>query len=275
MTDSLWLTYAWADNDEGDFDYLVQMLQEAGIVTLYDKVSLVPGRRLWAQIADRIYSAPLAGWAYLVTPDSLASPACQEELSYALQRAIEAKGEEFPLIGLLHNVSIRDVPPALRVRLCVSLANPDWLEELRSAVSGVPPHRTIPRREPLIVKIHENYPAQEGVRAIEVRPRFGELAYWRMAFPSAGPQPVKWGAGPANGGGIGGSKFDALEYEDPDIGGVPMRFVGAGNTLTSSTSAYALFTGELPERMFFGVAGHPLGAEATGHVVNIQGRRGA
>jgi hypothetical protein len=269
MSDPLWLTYAWADNDEGDFDYLVQVLDSAGIVTLYDKIALVPGRRLWPQIADRICSTPLAGWAYLVTPNGLASSACREELSYALQRALEAKGEEFPLIGLLHNVSIRDVPVALRVRLCINLANPDWVEELRAAVSGTPPQRSTPPREPVIVKIHENYLGQQGMHAIEVRPRFDELAYWTMAFPIDGPQPARWGAGPANGGGIAGAQSDVMEGECR-IGGVPMRFVGAGERLTSSTSAYAVFTGKLPQSMFFGVADRPFHVAGTGTVVSIR-----
>jgi hypothetical protein len=270
MSDPLWLTYAWADNDEGDFEYLVQVLEGAGIVTLYDKIALVPGRRLWPQIADRIRSTPLAGWAYLVTPNGLASSACQEELSYALQRALEAKGDEFPLIGLLHDVSIRDVPMALRVRLCVNLANPDWVEELRAAIAGRPPQRSTSPREPLIVKIHENYLGQQGMHAIEVRPRFDELAYWRMAFPSDGPQPARWGAGPANGGGIGGVQSNVVKGEYRDIEGVPMRFVGAGDRLTSSTSAYAVFAGELPRSMFFGVAARPFDADASGIVVSIR-----
>jgi len=129
MTKPIWLTYAWVDNDEGDFDYLVQELEQANIPTTYDKIALIPGRRLWAQISETISNQPLSGWAYLVTPNSLDSLACQEELAYALQQALETKGDEFPLIGLLHNVSIRDVPMALRVRVCVNLANPDWIEE--------------------------------------------------------------------------------------------------------------------------------------------------
>ena len=50
MPDAIWITYAWADNDEGDFDYLVEQLEEAGVCATYDKISLVPGQRLWEQI---------------------------------------------------------------------------------------------------------------------------------------------------------------------------------------------------------------------------------
>lgn len=46
MNKSLWITYAWADNDEGDFDYLVQELEGASIPAIYDKIAQIPGRKL-------------------------------------------------------------------------------------------------------------------------------------------------------------------------------------------------------------------------------------
>ena len=267
MNGPLWITYAWSDNAGGDFDFLVQELSRAGVPARYDKIALVPGRKLWAQIADRISSDPLSGWAYLVTPSSLASGACKEELAYALQRALETKGEEFPLVGLLHGVSIRDVPLALRVRLCVNLANPDWIEEIRAALSGTAPRRSIPEQDRLIVKIHQGYLSQPSRLAIEIRPRFGELRYWRWAFPRSGPQPVAWGTGPANGGGIGGTKREVFqgEGEFSDIAGTPVKFaiVGAGDPITPSASAYAVFDRELPQKCFFGVAKEPFGTEAS------------
>ncbi len=54
MPDPLWITYTWADNDEGDFDYLVNQLEDAGVPAIYDKIALVPGQRLWEQIAAQI-----------------------------------------------------------------------------------------------------------------------------------------------------------------------------------------------------------------------------
>jgi len=190
-------------------------------------------------------------------------------LSYALQRALETKGDEFPLIGLLHNVSIRDIPAALRVRLCVNLANPDWIEEVRAGVSGIPPRQNVEPKNPFTWNIHENYCGREGYSAIEVRPRFGVIHYWRLAFPSSGPQPVQWGAGPANGGGIGGAMFNTLEGESPDLGGIPMKFVGAGNPISASTSAYAVFKGKLPDKVFFGEAKEAFGTEAKGLIIDI------
>ena len=83
----LWITYAWEDDTQGDLRYLVQELANVGVTAVYDKVALVPGQRLWDQIGEKISSGPFHGWAYLVTPKSLASQACKEELAYALDRA--------------------------------------------------------------------------------------------------------------------------------------------------------------------------------------------
>jgi len=269
MADPLWLTYAWADNDEGDFDYLVQELRRSGIPATYDKIALLPGRKLWAQIADKISSEPLSGWAYLITPNSIASSACQEELVYALERALDTKCEEFPLIGLLHKVSIRDVPLPLRVRLCVNLANPDWIEEVRAGVEGEVPRRTLKPQIPYVVKVHHNYLGRDNQNAIEVRPRFGEVSYWRLAFPSNGPQPIQWGTGPANGGGIGAVTFGVFTGDYENVGGVPMKVVGAQSPLSPSTSAYAVFEGPVPNRFFFGTSKETFAGEAQGLIIEL------
>jgi hypothetical protein len=270
MNEPIWITYAWIDNDEGDFDYLVQELGKADISAIYDKIALIPGRRLWAQIAEHITSDPLSAWAYLITPNSLRSSACQEELNYALQRALETKGEEFPLIGLLHNVSFKDVPVALRIRLCVNLANPDWIEEVRAGVSGIPPKHVVPLKDPYIFKVHKDYLGRKGHIAIEVRPRFGGISYWRLAFPSNGPQPIGWGAGPANGGGFGVVLFNKIEGEYPYLAGIKWKFVGAGSPISAATSAYAEFEGRLPEKFFFGVAKEAFNPEADGVILTFR-----
>jgi len=271
VTNPLWITYSWVDNDEGDFDYLIQELKKADIPAIYDKIALVPGRKLWSQIAIKIAEEPLSGWAYLITPQSLSSAACLEELSYALQRALEKQGEEFPLIGLLHQVSIRDVPLALRIRLCVNLANPDWIEEIRAATLGQPPRTSPQEQSPLVVKIHKNYLKDPDAMAIEFRPRFGELTYWRIAFAADGPHPSSWGSGPANGGGISSINISTIEGKGLEVAGIKMDFVGSGNTLSASTSAYVVFKGNFPDKLFFGVSREPFSTEMSGNVFTISG----
>jgi TIR domain len=112
MVGKLWITYARKDNEEGDFDYLVHELARIGVVAVYDKIALVPGQKLWPQIDKQITKGDLVGWAILLTPKSLESEACLEELVYALDRALSVKGEAFPLLGIFHGVSVKDVPAA-------------------------------------------------------------------------------------------------------------------------------------------------------------------
>jgi hypothetical protein len=260
-TPSLWITYAWADNSEGDFDYLVGALQAAGIRARYDRVALVAGRRLWDQIGAEITSGSLSGWAYLLTPRSLASEACREELAYALQRALATKGADFPLLGLLSGVAINDVPPALAVRLCVDLRTPDWIEQIRSSLKNRPPSRHVDETPNFKGRPHNRYLGKADLRAVEFLPRFGELRYWRIAFPTDGPQPVMKGTGPAGGCGVGPILHAAVEGT-VEIGGMHMNFFGAGDALTPANSAYIVFEQRFPVHMAFGWAEEPFGSPA-------------
>jgi len=258
MPDRLWITYAWADNDEGDFDYLVNRLEKAGVPATYDKIALNPGQRLWEQIAEQITRGDLDGWAYLLTPNSVKSQACREELAYALDRTLSARGEGFPLIGLLHGVPIEEVPPALRVRLCVSLASPSWVEEVRAGLERRVLQRPRTETGDLRVALHHPYLGDNQLYAVEFRPRFGELRYWRIAYPSDGPGPVHRGTGPAGGGGVGGMLTECVEG-NVELEGRQMKFFGAGNPITPGTSAYVVFPGGNPNFLAFGVTNESFG----------------
>lgn len=253
----LWITYAWKDEEEGDFSYLVQELGDVGIAAVYDKVALIPGRRLWEQIASKITDSPLSGWAYLLTANSLDSEACREELAYALDRALKAKGSDFPLIGLLHGVRFEDVPPALRVRLCISLANPDWKEEVAAALEGRPPQRQTEVQTKYVWNIHPNYLGSPSQMAVEVRPRFGAIAYWRFVVPATSAI-TAWGFGPAGGGAVSGTMMMVVEGT-LELEGVPCTFLGAGSPLSPSISAYVVFGDQLPDFVGFGEAQEPFG----------------
>ncbi|WP_147320247.1 hypothetical protein [Rhodobacteraceae bacterium W635] len=50
----LWISYAWSDNTESEFDFLVQELEGQGLDVSYDRAELLAGRRLWAQIEEKI-----------------------------------------------------------------------------------------------------------------------------------------------------------------------------------------------------------------------------
>jgi hypothetical protein len=265
----LWITYAWKDDEGGDFSYLVQELRAVGIEATYDKVALIPGLRLWEQIADRITSSPLGGWAYLLTPSSLESEACREELAYALDRALGARGSDFPLIGLLHGVRIEDVPPALRVRRCISLANPDWKEEVAAAIEGRPPRIQLAAQAKYVWNVHPSYLGDPSQMAVEVRPRFGAIVYWCFVVPAQSTI-VAWGFGPAGGGALSGTMMTVVEGT-LELRGLPCTFLGAGSPLSPSVSAYIVFADQPPEFVGFGEAQRPYSAPTDVEVMRLMG----
>lgn len=258
MAGHLWITYAWADNTEGDFDYLVAELNRGGVTAQFDRIALIPGQRLWEQIAERIASDQLAGWSYLLTPQSIASQPCQEELAYAIDRALSTKGSGFPLIGLLHGVPISTVPAPLRVRLCVDLGSPDWIEAVRGALERRPPASSPTDLHPFNARIHNTYIGNPSLKAVEFVPRFGERRFWRIAHPSSGPKAVVRGVGPAGGGGVGGTHRDFVEGT-VDINGVQMLFFGSGDPISPSTGAYVGFESAFPTDVAFGWCDEPYG----------------
>lgn len=252
----LWITYAWADNHDGDFDYLVGELKKAGIDATYDRIALVPGRRLWEQIGDKITREDLSGWAYLITPQSIQSEPCREELSYAIWRALSGKASDFPLIGLVWGVGRSDIPPAISARLYVDLRSPDWTEQVRAALENRPPRRELQDTAPFKGQPHNAYLGSPNLRAVEFMARFGEIRNWRIAFPSAGPQPIRFGVGPANGGGVSAVLHDPVQGSS-DIQHMHMNFCGASDGMTPGTSAYVVFENAFPVHMAFGWADAP------------------
>ena len=108
----LWLTYAWADNNEEDIDFIVQELDRIPELEVkLDRRNLVPGQRLWTQIGGFITDPnERDAWAMVVSAESVQSEACIEELSYALDCALGSKRDGFPIIGLLHGIAPSEVP---------------------------------------------------------------------------------------------------------------------------------------------------------------------
>lgn len=255
----LWITYAWADNAQGDFAFLIQELDSVNVLATYDRIAIVPGQRLWNQIAARITQDPIDGWAYLLTSNSLSSEPCREELAYAMDRALNTKGGGFPLIGLLHGVSIADVPPALKVRLCVSLASPNWKEEVKAGIEGIPPVVAKVAQTEFVWQVHRGYRGDPTATAVEVRPRFGEIMYWRIAVPTS-VSIAQWGHGPSGGGALSFAKMMCVEGGTGDVGGVPMTWFGSGDRLSPGISAYVIFNGPPPKFVGFGLASDPAGS---------------
>jgi hypothetical protein len=265
----IWITYSWVDDAQGDFAYLVQELRSVGVEATYDRIAIIPGQWLWDQIAARITQDPIDGWGYLMTPNSLASEACREELAYALDRALNTRGGSFPLIGLLHGVRITDVPPALKVRLCVSLANPNWKEEVKAGLEGRPPVVLNAPQTQYVWQVYQSYGGVPTAIAIEVRPRFGEVMYWRFAVPSSASI-ARWGHGPSGGGPISWIKTMSVDGGSGNINGKPVTWFGSGDKLSPGISAYVVFNGPLPEFIGFGLASDPMGQPKELEIIQLR-----
>ncbi|QLH40078.1 MAG: toll/interleukin-1 receptor domain-containing protein [Defluviicoccus sp.] len=154
--EKLWITYAWIDNEDNNIDYIVNELEKSGVNPIYDRRALIPGQRLWEQIGKNISDeSSVDAFSFIITRNSLASEPCKEELAYAVERALEARGDKFPLIGLMHCVRKGDLPRALSVRLCVPLSAPDWVGQVVAAVNRQPPPYRPADVGPYVVKIHD------------------------------------------------------------------------------------------------------------------------
>ncbi|WP_340584065.1 toll/interleukin-1 receptor domain-containing protein [Brucella pseudintermedia] len=195
MKKTLWLSYAWADNEENDVDFVVQKLQSHGIEVRLDRTRIVAGQRLWPQIDNNILSSDLDGFAIYATKQSLESEPCQEEIVYALDRVLRTKGSSFPLIGIFPTPMDRElIPSAIATRLYVSLKDETWSSRVFDALSGQV-NNTLNTTLDYFFKEHLN---EDGF-VYEMRPRDG---VWHPAlvavpsdqFPSCG-LPFVWAKG--------------------------------------------------------------------------------
>ena len=253
---SIWLTYAWNDNADGDVDFTAQELIRAGLEVKLDRWNLSAGKRLWEQIESFIQD-PLKSdaWLLYATQISLGSQACKEEFAYALDRALHSRGGDFPVIALFPGSVDKDLIPAgIRTRLFVSLTDPDWKERIVAAVEKRQPGITRPQIEPYALTIHklgEQY--KDKHYAIEVRPRGGVWAPFLAAIPINEKDQVS---------------PHLAHGAAKRIPGVTM-LVGAGETISDDkrwwvlvaqneatpTRSYYIFCTKLPSTLLFGVNG--------------------
>ena len=252
----LYVTYPWTQKEEADFAYLARQLQAAGFEATYAPIELSHAETFWDQISPRITSGEVDGWAYLLTSRCVNDLFCRDSLLTALDRAYEKKGAGFPLLGLLHGISEQSLPPALKLRTCVHLADPNWRDQVKAVFS----QRSSEGYTRFLWKIHPSYGGDVSKTAIEVSPRSDVLRNWRFAVP-ASVQPVRWGHGPAGGGDISPVRFLVAKgggkLENSEI-----TWFGSEDVLSPKESAYAVFSGRLPDFICFGrakAAGGPPG----------------
>ncbi|MDP2718403.1 MAG: toll/interleukin-1 receptor domain-containing protein [Dehalococcoidia bacterium] len=178
---SVWITYSWEDNEDRDVDFAAQELIGAGLDVKLDRWNLSAGNRLWQQIEHFIQNTFLSdGWLLYATQASLGSEKCKEEFAYALDRALEKRGGDFPIIALFP-VSVDNtlIPASIKTRLFVSLTDPDWKERIVAAVERRTPNISKPRVEPYAIKVHKS-----GEKLIiEMRPRAGTWCPFFIGIP--------------------------------------------------------------------------------------------
>jgi hypothetical protein len=251
---TVWITYAWADNEHGDVDFVAQELQRAGLTVKLDRWNLAAGKRLWAQIEGFICKADQSdAWLLVATNNSLASEPCKEEFAYALDRALKSRGSEFPVIALfLTHTDPSLIPAAIRTRLHVSITDPDWKERIVAAAERRAHATTRPELQPYHLRVHQ-LQGRSKPFAIEVRPRAGVWAPFIAALPLSekdmvqpflmiGPRDVPTDSGMLTNCGDGPS---------PDNS---MWLMSAGNQSTP-TESYYIWCMKLPTRLVFGVNG--------------------
>lgn len=261
----VWVTYAWADNEKGDVDFVAQELERAGVEIKLDRWNIAAGKRLWPQIEDFICSEDQSdAWLLVATNNSLSSQPCKEEFAYALDRALNVRGNNFPVIALFLGPADQSLIPAgIRTRLYVSITDPDWKERIVAAAEGRAHQIKRQQVHPFYLKIHTNQPGQHTF-AIEVRPRAGVWAPFIAAIPLSEKARVNpcIMIGPRDIPTKSGMLVNCGESQSPDG---KMCFMTAGNQATP-TESYYVWCHKLPSKLIFGVNGR-----APQFTVNIDG----
>jgi len=257
---SIWITYAWHDNKNGDVDFTAQELIRVGLDVKLDRWDLTAGKRLWEQIESFIQDPSKSdGWLLYATQASLGNEKCKEEFAYALDRALGTRGGNFTVIALFPApVDIGLIPAGIKTRLFVSLTDPDWKERIVAAVEKRQPLVGKPHIEPYALTIH-TLGEQRGDKhySIEVRPRGGTWAPFLAGIPLNEKDHVSpylyHGAANRIPTGIIASVLHGLTGEAmSDDGRWWLLF--AANEATP-TQSYYIFCNKLPSVLIFGVDG--------------------
>ena len=248
----LWLTYAWKDNEDQNLDYIVQELDKLDLTVKFDRRNLIQGQRLWDQIGAQISDHNLCeAWGILLTGNSLKSGPCMEELAYALDRAIEAKGEQFPMFALMTNsITSKDLPPSLKVRLCIPLINNDWKKQVEAACHQRPTGFTPQNLSEFVMTEH----ITDNGFCLEIRPRFDRIAPVAIVVDideKLSGNVFDSSLGPAGRVPTGFVAHSRIDSETTLTDGNKAWVWGADNE-TNSTYSYFLFYKSRPKRIWFG-----------------------
>lgn len=188
---NLWLTYAWADNRDSDVEFLAQEIRSQDINVIIDRWHIAPGQSLWKQIEDGICDSGRSdAWAIFATEQSFRSMGCREELDWALNRALAARDDAFPIIGIFPGSLPQNlIPAAIKVRRYVTLEEQDWLKNIVAGVHGIAPENSA---LPLSSTFHAFHMLADGKIVLELRPRVGTWSKFAVGVPIADKTVFNW-----------------------------------------------------------------------------------
>jgi len=256
----LWISYPWINKEERDFTFLVSQLEEAHVDSVYDSLEILPDKHLWERTGQRLASIGFDGWLYILTHQCFTRKVFTDELNTAINRALERMGSDFPVVGLLYGISTQHVPPVLRVRPCVSLGDADWKQQVSYMLRQRTSHGEKAQVRPetrFVWKVHPGYGDNPSLTAVEVRSKDESIPYWRFAIPKS-CKPSQWGQGQS-----GGKEISRIRFAEASglgrYGNREVTWFGAANIISNTESAYAVFSGPLPEFICFGPADSPFG----------------
>lgn len=250
---TVWLTYAWNDNDRGDVDFIAQDLRDAGFHVCLDRWSPTRDARLWDQLREPFSTAgTLQAWLLYATPNSLGSTLCQGDFSHAMENVRKTRGAQFPVAVLLQFDTMRELLATLDPAVtAVPMTRPDWKDTVRTIVEGRPPTARAPRVTPFDIKVWRAEREDRVGFAIEFRPRTGS---WSPVFAAVPMDELK-GIKPQLAHGPTGRIPAVVWLDRPGAGQLssgPYWALWSHNVATPGESCY-LLCDRLPSRMIFGV----------------------
>lgn len=252
---TIWITYAWDDNTQCDVDFVAQELVRVGVQVKLDRWNIRAGRRLWEQIERFIQEETESdAWLIYATQNCLGSEACKEEFSYAFDRALNRRGNKFPIIAIFPGpVDDSLIPAGIRTRLSVSLTDLEWKEKVKAAAEGQSPSLARPQLEPFTIQICRDNSAVGHRLAIEVRPREGTWSPFFAAVPLSEKDRVQPHIkhGPRGRVPQGGELL--ITGEAPSSNNA--WWVMFAQNEATPTQSYYIHCNELPSRLAFGVNG--------------------
>ena len=248
----IWLTYSWADNKNGDVDAIAHTLEQSGLVVEMDKNSLLAGERLWEKIAQKIQDPTISGLVIYMTQNSLQSKGCGEEINYALHRDLKSKNDSFPIIGLLPSpIEENLIPLMIKTRKYIRMKDPDWKEQIISAIQRKDLVREIPNLIQYYFKATFFRDELGDQFIFEMRPISGVWSPFVVSIEMAERERVKPFLifGPANTPNNMPSSLFGLnegQMNNGEFWGITAR------NEASSTQSYYLTCTEIPSRIIFG-----------------------